>query len=109
MKIEKQSHTQTVSLWAIPKSAYDLKYDREIDTNAPAFRLAIRTDRPWAEGAVMVLEQEVTMEVPEGIDITVKAVETLQEAKAEIIADTARKLKELDEQIQNLLCITYQG
>ena len=91
--------TRTIKIWAIPKS-----YPEE---GEEPFTFEIRTDRPWATGAVMIHEEEVTLVIPDGINLIAKAVETLEAAKREKTDDYVRDLKDLDRRIDDLKLISY--
>jgi len=104
MKTQNTKLTQTVKVWAVPRSSYAM----EQNPNSPPFEFRIRTDSPWENGAVNVFEKEITIEVPDGIDLTERAIATLREAKLAVLADAERRIVEIDTQISNLTLIEHK-
>lgn len=104
MKTETTKVTETLQIWAIPQS----DYWRENHPDELPFRYAIKTHSPYEDGAVKVCEQEVTLWVPEGVDLLEKAIETLQgEIKEEKIRHKDR-VDQLQKQINSLLLLEHQ-
>ena len=99
MKTKKTEFKQKVGIWAIPKSSYQIEQNPDDEP----FDFQVRTDKPWINGAVQVHEEEISMTVPEGIDITMKAIETLNAAKVELQASLNSQIAEINGQISNLL------
>jgi len=91
--------TRTIKIWAIPKSFPE--------PGEEPFTFEVRTDRPWATGAVMIHEEDVTLIIPAGINLIAKAVETLEQAKREKTDDYVRDLKDLDRRIDDLKLLTH--
>lgn len=92
-----------VSIWAVPKAEYQITVDEP-----ELFYYEIRTDKPWQSGAVQVLEDNVSMMVPAGIDLRKQAVDTLREAKQEVMRNATEALEALDKKIETMLCIEHQ-
>jgi hypothetical protein len=91
--------TRTIKIWAIPNSFPEPGED--------PFTFEVRTDRPWATGAVMIHEEDITVTIPAGINLIAKAVETLEHAKRETTDAYIRDLKDLDKRIDDLKLIGY--
>jgi len=104
MKTTKTEVSQTLQIWAVPQS----DWHREQYPDDPPFRYEVRTDKPWGTGCVMVHEQDVTVVIPEGIDITRAAIKTLQEAINETMAEAQVKVDELTQQIDKLLMLEHK-
>jgi len=100
MRTKEEDVTQEVAVWAIPD-----KYEQ---TDKP-FIFKLSTITPWEEGAVKVCTEQVTITVPEGINLMAKAVETLEGLKDEEVAEHNTRLANLDAQIQNLLRLTHDS
>lgn len=66
------------------------------------FTYELRTDRPWQEGAVLVLEEPITMEVPSDINLIAKALETYEMLKHEEMERYAKKVAQYNENIRQL-------
>jgi hypothetical protein len=62
----------------------------------------------WKTGAVCILESDVTVQVPAGIDLISKAFDTLNAAKVQAQVEYNQKIKDLDKQIHQLLMLTHQ-
>lgn len=104
MKTKETMMRQKLDVWAIPLTPYerDLMPDRE------PFHFQVRTDACWHTGAVKVHQAEVDITVPGGIDIAAKAIDTLNEAKKKLKAETAASVAEIDKMIEGLLCIEHK-
>ena len=92
-----------VQIWAVPRSKY---YMNENPTASP-FEYQLHTRDPWTTGAVRVCTHEVTLQVPAGINLLAAAVETLEAKIKEAEATFIRTKLELQEQINNLLMLSY--
>ena len=62
----------------------------------------------WKSGAVCVYEQDVTVDVPAGIDLISKAFDTLNAAKVQAQVDYNQRIMDIDKQIHQLLMLTHQ-
>ncbi len=94
--------TGKVAIWAIPKP------DASADEAAFRYELFSRGYSPWQDGAVKVHEEEITVVVPEGINLVEAAVKTLRAAQEVIRADSAEQIEKLEARIKELALITYQ-
>lgn len=103
MKTTQETITQELQIWAMPVS----DWHRENYPDKPPFTYQVCTDKPWASGAVLVHTVPVTLVVPEGIDLTSKAVETLKEAIKETKDEAVAKVERLEKQISNLLMLEH--
>lgn len=103
MKTKLEKVTGKAQVWALPTMGYekDLYGDR-------AFHYEIRTDRSYRKGAVMVSEFEVETIVPEGVDLVMAAVKTLEERIEEIRAEKQREIEELLDEIKKLRMLEYK-
>jgi antitoxin component HigA of HigAB toxin-antitoxin module len=107
MKTKNTQLTQKLAIWAIPKSSYQIERDRKENPDADAFEFRVLTNSPWESGAVNVFEKEVTIEVPDGIDLTQRAIETLTKAKQDLLANVNHQIEEINKQIANLTLIEH--
>lgn len=103
MKTKNTEFKQVVSIWAIPKSSYLIEQNPDNDH----FYFEVRTDSCWQSGAVNVHSEEISITVPAGIDITCKAVETLEKAKEEIMSRAREEAAEITNQINKLMLIEH--
>jgi hypothetical protein len=104
LKTESTEVTETLQIWAIPRSEWQIERD-------PAkfpFRYEIRTGSPYQDGSVKVHEQEVSLYVPAGIDLRKKAIETLSEEIKTVKKDADTRVKDLEEQINSLALLEYK-
>ena len=103
MKTETTKVTTTLQLWAIPRSEYYI----ETHPEELPFRYEARTEKCWQDGAVKLHEEEVTVWVPEGIDLLEKAVETLKDEIKDVKKTADERVEDLQQQINNLLMLEY--
>lgn len=103
MKTKKTEFKQNVAIWAIPKTSYQI----ESNPGDEPFYFEVMTNSAWQQGAVKVHDEEISITVPEGIDITRKAIETLNAAKVELQATLNQQVSELNDQINALLQLEY--
>lgn len=103
MKTKNTVIKQKLNIWAIPQTPYTM----ENVPDAPPFYFEVRTEMCWHTGAVNVHEVEFSTEIPEGIDLTAKAVETLKEAKRKVQAEAHREIADIDKMIENLMYLEH--
>lgn len=97
--------TGMVAIWAIPRS----KWDRDMHPENPdPFYYELRTGTAWENGAVKVVEKEVFIPLPPGVDLLGKALETLRQKQQEIRASAEKQVNELQAQINDLMLLTHQ-
>lgn len=104
MKSVAQAVTGTVHVWAVPKNP---DYD---DLSEGPFKYEITNSGSyhWKTGAVCVFEQEITVNVPAGIDMISMAFKTLEAAKVQAQVDYNQRIMEIDKQMSQLLMLTHQ-
>ena len=113
MKTTNEVVKSTAYIWAVPKSEWLLKKEVEendgiIEGICP-FRYEITDDNSdYRSSAVLVHEFDIAGVVPAGIDLVLKAVETLRGKIAEIQAEADKEVAELEKQIKNLALIEYK-
>lgn len=100
-------------IWAIPKAEYKLKLeleeaDGDISQITPFEFEITSSESNWRDAAVHIHEFDVAGIVPAGIDLVLKAVETLRGKIATVQAEAAKEVKKLEEQIKNLALIEYK-
>ena len=100
-------------IWAVPKTEWALK--REVELNdgvmdgiCPFTYDITDSKSDWRNNTVLVHEFDIAGVVPAGIDLVLKAVETLRDKIVEIQAEADKKVAELEEQIKNLALIEFQ-
>lgn len=59
-------------------------------------------------GYVQLFEHDVSFEIPDDFDMTPAEIALLKEAKKAVQAACQKKLDEIDEKIQKLLCIEHK-
>jgi len=104
MKTERTEVTETLEVWAIPKSSWVM----ENDPNQLPFRYEARIGKAYQDGAVKLYEEKISLYVPEGIDLLEKAVETLQDEMKNVRKETKERLEDLQDQVNKLLLIEYK-
>lgn len=85
--------TRTVHIWAKPKGEWDAD-------DAPPFTYEL--ERPWRDGEVLVASQEVTLDVPGGINLMAQAIVTLEKKRAEALETYMDACKAIDVKISQL-------
>ena len=109
LRTESQQVTGLISVWAVPKARWELEDELEAGNLHPfPFRFILSTSHVWTDGAVELTQKEVSIYLPEGIDLLQAAMDTLRRAKSQILAEAEKKCQEIDEQMQHLMMITYQ-
>lgn len=104
MKTKEETVTQTVYLWAVPHSQWHREH---FPDDGPFNYVITDSDYHYTTGSVKLLEHEVTLNVPAGIDLLQKAVETLKEEQVRVKTEANQKCNELQEQINSLLLLSH--
>lgn len=104
--LTKNDHvTSVISIWAVPLSDWQIA---ELEEGALPFEYETHTTtKPWKRGAVKVTEHNVTLSVPEGVNLLEKAIETLEEAIEDRKKQYHTDVAEINQRIQELLLLTY--
>ena len=97
--------TGEVSIWAVPRSKWDRDQNPE---NPDPFRYELSTSTVWADGAIKVCSEEISLEMPKDVDLLGQALATLKAKQEQIMADAQCKVTELQAQINDLLLLTHQ-
>ena len=103
----------TAYIWAVPKNEYTLK--REVEENDGSmlgvcpFQYEITdSETNWRSTAVRVADFGIVGTVPPGIDLVLKAVETLRDKIVTIQAEADKEIAQVEEQIRNLALLEYK-
>ena len=99
---QREKVTGKVAIWAFTESEYNIK-----ENNKPPFFYQLRTTDPWQDNATKVIEYDVELEVPVGVDLLAKTVETLRARKEELTRRYAQESADLNEKINNLLTLSW--
>ena len=98
----------TFTVYAVPRSDYERKKAEEENDFFP-FKYVIQKAAPWGEdGAVEVMKVSCVAQVPYGIDLLEKTVETLRKAKVDAQNEADEKIEKYDHALSQLLQITHQ-
>lgn len=93
-----------VSVFARPNTMYDPE-----DPDSPSFTYLLREGTShYYDSYVLVCTHDVELEVPAGVNLVVKAVETLHAKIAQKKAELAKEVAALEDEIAKLQLITYQ-
>jgi hypothetical protein len=90
-----------VEVWAVPVDQYTAEETGRL------FEYEIRTYRSFDDGAVKVCTDTITVDVPGGINLIEKAIETLDEKAAEHLKEYQEALKEIEHKKSQLLMLTH--
>ena len=83
-----------VSVWAIPL--------QHTDDKGNVFRYILSTTSPWQDGAVKVHTDIVKMQLPSGVNLYLKALETLEEQKTDAYTNYRESVRRIDDRISAL-------
>ncbi len=100
-------------IWAVPKPEYLLRQELEEadgDTSKiTPFQFEItNSSSHWRDAAVHVHEFDCAGVVPAGIDLVMKAVQTLRDKILAVQERADKEIVKLEEQIKNLALIEYK-
>jgi hypothetical protein len=95
---------------AVKKADYMLMDERENGVENPdEFRYEISAcEKPWREDAVTIWEETISIDFPK-VDCRKELICKLKEEKEKVLAESQRKLEDLDDQIRQLSALTYQN
>lgn len=105
MRTEKQTLRTTVYVYAQAKSKY------AIDMLKPGelpYEYRVKDFDYGDESSVRIMEHEILIPIPDGIDITTKCIENLREKIIAVEKEAKKQVKDLEERIRNLALIEYQ-
>jgi len=105
MKTENISVTNTIYVWAVPKNP---DYD-DMSNGLFKFELSNSGGYHWKDTAICIHQEDVTLDVPAGIDLLGKAVDTIESKIVAATAEYEKKVAELKHQLSGLLQLTHQG
>jgi mRNA-degrading endonuclease HigB of HigAB toxin-antitoxin module len=91
-----------VGIWAVPTKEYN-----NGDWQNTGFQYQLHTGNPYVTGSVKVGEQQVTLQVPSGVNLLQAAIETVQKAKKDLLASYLDSEAELNKQISDLQQLGY--
>jgi len=103
---EAQTITGTIAIWAIPQREWTDEY-AEYRYNGK-WTYSLHTEKCYERGAVMVCEQPISIDIPAGVDLRTQAIQTLENAIKDERIEHAKRINELQSQINQLLQLTYQ-
>ena len=96
--------TGQVSVWAIPNSDYD-----PTDEESTPFRYELKEGaHHWRDEAIRVSTEEITLNVPSGINLVQEAIITLNSKKEKAREEYMETCKRMDDLISQLQLITHQ-
>lgn len=105
MKTARTVIHDTVYIFAETKSQYALD---NLDPGELPFTYKVQSYDLGDENRVRICEQEVSITIPDGIDITLECIKNLQERIETVEKDAAKKVANLKERIKNLALIEYK-
>lgn len=103
MKTQSVNVAGKVSVWAVPTT----EWERSNDPTLGVFRYEISTGTVWQDGAVRVCDGDVSVPVPEGVDLLARAIETLEEKIDERRRVYMEDKKRLEDQISRLRLLEH--
>lgn len=101
--------TGIVSIFAAPNPHYDPLRDTNDPFYTEPFRYVLREgETHYNDDYVFIVSHEVTLGVPDGINLVEKAVHTLTDKIAEKRAKMQQEINLLEQRIQALQLLTHQ-
>lgn len=101
---EKTDVTDKISIWASTRTEWE-REQAIIEGDESPFKYELRTSPPYSDEATKVAEFDVTLQVPSGIDLLAKTIETLREKKEQVMKDAISRSADLTEKINGLLML----
>lgn len=105
MLTSKETLRTTVYVYAQAKSKYACQ---NLKPGELPFEYRVKDFDYGDESSVRIMEHEILIPIPDGIDITTKCIENLREKIVAIRKDTEKEVKDLEERIRNLALIEYR-
>ncbi len=98
-----ESVTAEVAVWAIPRTEHEISTS---DDGCP-FNYELRLTDAWQDGAIKLHEATVAVNLPAGIPLLDKAIETLKEAIEEERRESDKRVARMQARIDSLALIEY--
>lgn len=96
--------TANISIWAIPNESYDSNAE-----DSEPFKYELKEGMyHWKDEAIRVDTQEVTLQVPSGVNLVQQAISTLNKKKEKAREEYMDTCEKMDNLISQLTLITYQ-
>lgn len=102
MKTSSIVATGTVGVWAVPLESWELDQHPE----GTRFKYRLEVGHCYARGAVLVKEQEVSINVEPGIDLVDRAVVTLTKELNDLKESYLANVERINQQISSLLMLS---
>ena len=101
---KKETVSGKVSVWATPACKADILDGK------PPFEYSLDTRNAYwmGDNQTCVMTEDVELQIPAGIDLLAKTIETLKKKKEEVQAAAYKQQIDIQEQINSLLTLTYQ-
>jgi hypothetical protein len=99
----------TIYVHAVQRNSWDVENDRANGIENPEeFRYELSlNETPWIYDAVCIWKEEIEIGFSQ-TDCKQRLVMKLQEEKKKVLADSQRKIEELEDKIRQLTALTYQ-
>lgn len=113
MKTTEEVVKSKAYIWAVPKGEWTLKQEVEANDGnmagiSPFTYVITSSSSDYRDTTVLVHEFDIAGVVPAGIDLVLKAVETLRDKITAIVAEADKEVAKLEDQIKNLALIEYK-
>lgn len=105
MKTERETFKTSVYVYAKSKSKYQL--DR-LEPGEKPYEYEVKGYDYGDENSVRIMEHEILVPIPEGIDITQECIKNLKEKIDAVEKEAKKQVKDLEERIRNLALIEYR-
>jgi hypothetical protein len=105
MKTDGRTIKAKVYVFAQMKTNYEL--DNLKDGDLP-FNLRVKDFDYGDEASVRIMEHEISVRIPEGIDLTTKCIENLREKISAVEEQCRKDVADLQQRIRNLALIEYK-
>ena len=105
MKTKQETITATVYIYAKAKTKYQLK---NLEPGELPFQYEVKDYDYGDEASVRIMEHEITIPIPGGIDVTQKCIENLREKISAVEKQARKDIEDLNDRISRLALIEYK-
>jgi hypothetical protein len=99
----KETLTETVSLWAVPRRSPKIgEFPFEYVVHGTG-----EYATHWNDSAILLGRFPISMEVPDGVDLYAKCLETLDHQAKDAMATYSQRMQEIDKRRESLLMLAH--
>lgn len=100
---KKETVTEVVSLWAVPRRSPKIgEFPFEYEVRGTGEHAT-----HWSDAAILLGRFPVTAEVPDGVDLYAKCLETLDHQAKDAMATYSQRIQEIDKRRESLIMLAH--